>query len=884
MSWKHMKRAGVGLSVAAALGLTVAVADAAVGDVLATVAIPAGALCEEDSGTAVAIVPGGKAGFPAIPVLLVTSCRDKLFLIDPASPAAPVRTLTTSINPAGGWTALSARADTGDLLACAAPNVLYSIDFSTLNTVADGTATLLRSGPEGSTCAGIAWDSADKTIYQTGVTGGANVVFKFGDSASSSATSVPAGCPAGLEVRGIAVAGTSLFVSCASLFAEEVFTAEEYTEGDEIRQANKADGGPSAPAPRNIPVTAPAQLAYDPVTAGSQFKDAIWTRSPAELRALEIPGGTSGQVRGAPVLFPAACPAGYPTTEGGHPLDTDNDGLLDCWEDGTLWSDGLPGISFSGAWNGYPYPTDSTHRDVTLCVEANGLAGFQPAECARVDGKDTFVEIDYMQFHRPDPVAIAGVVSAFAGAPSPDAAHPTHPGPIRLHVQIDEEIPHVNATALPPCTPAPAAGEASFDVLKAQSFGTAAERARADGINAKSFAFRYALFVHNQSGGGNTASGCAEVGGNDFMVSLGGWGVVIQADGTTHNAGTTDQQAGTFMHELGHTLGLRHGGGDNTNCKPNYQSVMNYSLQMGNVLTGRPLDYSRGTLATLDEARLVETAGVGALPGDLVLGKVVFGPQSGVPSKPQLVTANADGSIDWSRSGGVSATPLARDLNNLAIAGCPAAAGTFPANAQALQGFDDWASIALNFRASVDFAGGASSTIEEKKEDGTLAITLAEALSLSRDTIDIKPSDPNNIVNRNSDQTIEVAMLGRRDDQGLLEFDARNLDPATMFLRGTGGPSGPRLSSSDEDDDGGGASRPPARERSTWAVPVKRNPQGTFLCSARDVNRDRVLDLVCQFELAKNTLAVGETTAVLEATTLDGVYNFHGSDAITAKP
>jgi hypothetical protein len=65
---------------------------------------------------------------------------------------------------------------------------------------------------------------------------------------------------------------------------------------------------------------------------------------------------------------------------------------------------------------------------------------------------------------------------------------------------------------------------------------------------------------------------------------------------------------------------------------------------------------------------------------------------------------------------------------------------------------------------------------------------------------------------------------------------------------------------------------------------VKRNPQGTFLCSARDVNRDRVLDLVCQFELAKNTLAVGETTAVLEATTLDGVYNFHGSDAITAKP
>ena len=30
------------------------------------------------------------------------------------------------------------------------------------------------------------------------------------------------------------------------------------------------------------------------------------------------------------------------------------------------------------------------------------------------------------------------------------------------------------------------------------------------------------------------------------------------------------------MHELGHTLGLRHGGGQNRNRKPNYISLMNY--------------------------------------------------------------------------------------------------------------------------------------------------------------------------------------------------------------------------------------------------------------------------------------------------------------------
>ena len=34
------------------------------------------------------------------------------------------------------------------------------------------------------------------------------------------------------------------------------------------------------------------------------------------------------------------------------------------------------------------------------------------------------------------------------------------------------------------------------------------------------------------------------------------------------------------MHELGHNLGLRHGGDDLPNFKPNYLSVMNYSFQL----------------------------------------------------------------------------------------------------------------------------------------------------------------------------------------------------------------------------------------------------------------------------------------------------------------
>ncbi|WP_432924099.1 hypothetical protein ACQPZZ_28530 [Microbispora sp. CA-135349] len=36
-------------------------------------------------------------------------------------------------------------------------------------------------------------------------------------------------------------------------------------------------------------------------------------------------------------------------------------------------------------------------------------------------------------------------------------------------------------------------------------------------------------------------------------------------------------QSASFVHELGHALGLAHGGHDHVNYKPNYLSVMNYA-------------------------------------------------------------------------------------------------------------------------------------------------------------------------------------------------------------------------------------------------------------------------------------------------------------------
>ena len=147
-------------------------------------------------------------------------------------------------------------------------------------------------------------------------------------------------------------------------------------------------------------------------------------------------------------------------------------------------------------------------------------------------------------------------------------------------------------------------GTPDFDAVKNASFGTFGERANANRVNilaAKRLAFHYILFVHDLLGINGT-SGCAELPGNDFVVSLGSWSVV-----GGHNVGSRDQQAGTFMHELGHNLNLQHGGGDAINCKSNHLSVMSYTRQMNNVpMLNRPLDYSRGALGNLNENPLNE--------------------------------------------------------------------------------------------------------------------------------------------------------------------------------------------------------------------------------------------------------------------------------------
>jgi len=334
--------------------------------------------------------------------------------------------------------------------------------------------------------------------------------------------------------------------------------------------------------------------------------------------------------------------AAFATTQ----QDSDGDGLLNSWE--------TTGID--------------VNRDGRIDLSLKAL-GANPLH------KDIFVEVDYMQFHKPRTQAIMNVINSFAKA---DVTNPDRRPGITLHVLVNEQIPHQNTIN----------GLSGLTAIKNTRFGFAIERTLPDVANiiaAKKLAFHYGLFVHSLAGG--SWSGIGELPGNDFIVSLGSnaWGVDPV---TGHRVGSLEQQQGTFMHELGHNLNLRHGGGDNINRKPNYLSVMNYLFQMGSTVASRPLDYSRCVVAALNENSLSEPAGVGR---SCPPGLWTF-----IQAMNLLVRTGTP--IDYNKDGNKVGIRVATDLNG------DAAPST-------LVGYDDWARILYNFRTIPAGASGAAAGV-----------------------------------------------------------------------------------------------------------------------------------------------------------------------------
>jgi hypothetical protein len=268
----------------------------------------------------------------------------------------------------------------------------------------------------------------------------------------------------------------------------------------------------------------------------------------------------------------------------------------------------------------------------------------------------------------PDPAAIQKVVDVYA-------AH-------GIQLEIDNQH-----TAIPTSNPVLSLGPAindsgcpgalGIDSLEAQYFHPTANHE-----------WHYAIFgdkVADPAGSCTTGgSGWAELNGDHFIVSMDAarlWG-----------RSASQPEAVFFMHELGHNLGLRHGGNEDTNNKPNYLSVMNYSFDPlgipyaampgSTTFAGYRLDYSESTLPTLDLSHLNETVGIQAGTTDITLFKL------GVdPSYPGYFAAGegpATGPIDWNRDG---TTGTDVSVNLVAPNPIPVFLPEF------LTGFDDWAEV-----------------------------------------------------------------------------------------------------------------------------------------------------------------------------------------------
>ena len=256
-------------------------------------------------------------------------------------------------------------------------------------------------------------------------------------------------------------------------------------------------------------------------------------------------------------------------------LDSDNDGLPDQWET-----------------RGCPLPGGGS-----LDLAAMGC---HPKR------KDILVEVDWTAAGRPSPDIWPAIEAVFRQAP---VLNPDGSAGIQIHIDRGQGGGFSQGgQTLPPHTtmdfgPAQAQGYVDFFACKNRYFDPA-----------RLPVFHYCIFGNARPNG---ASGRGEICGNDFMVTL--------ANFPEKNSKTA--QIGTFLHEIGHNLGLRHGGIDNAAAdanetfKPNQASVMNYRYQFSGFVaeTGGANrqpgpavhSYSSGMRRPIREEKLNEFAGIG---------------------------------------------------------------------------------------------------------------------------------------------------------------------------------------------------------------------------------------------------------------------------------
>jgi hypothetical protein len=380
-----------------------------------------------------------------------------------------------------------------------------------------------------------------------------------------------------------------------------------------------------------LPGDAPPIAAGRLVATGATF-----TERQAVLQALGDRGSSSKVL--AERVF-----AGSFEADASCDLDSDGDGLPDCVETNT-------GVFLDLTDTGTdPFNADTDGDGLSDGDEVLGTLDGLDLPALGVDPlrRDLLIEYDWFDdslecgahSHAPTDATLARVAAVFAAAPvtNPDGSQ---------GINLIQDIGQGGALS----------GGNRIDGYPANLPGTFdathAAIKRANFADNRRGYFHYVLMAHRYDGG-SSSSGYAEVIGDDVIVSL-------------YCLGTENNVTRTILHEIGHNLGLQHGGFEACNGKPNYNSLLNYRYQFSGLDTlcsgaGNDLSdgYSSGGRASIDERAIDEHEGVCGFP-----------------------------SIDWNRDGRIEFA-LAHDLNPQHAASCEGETHGL------LHDFDDWANITL---------------------------------------------------------------------------------------------------------------------------------------------------------------------------------------------
>lgn len=324
---------------------------------------------------------------------------------------------------------------------------------------------------------------------------------------------------------------------------------------------------------------------------GQSITDVKLFDSLAEIPTNEISGAIRQIGRGDyRVAFWAKTNQGEVIVRGSY-IDSDEDSLPDFWEEKGVTVDGL-------------------------FIDLPGM-GANPLH------KDLFVHLDWMPERRVSLRAIRNVVDAFFIAP---VANPDGRKGIDLHVDLgpDSLMDPLQGKTWGSLS---RAGEVPADTPLGKGQTCLEENSnlfkRVDELKTSRFepakrakVFHYAVSVYKVVETLETRGRTRGTPGADFVIGFG-------SPTNSPKLPSEIEQAGAFMHELGHNLGLEHGGSDDINYKPNYLSIMNYSFAYTGLCKpgglckseSRELNYSTSKLTTLNEFQVDEVKGINLMDG-----------------------------------------------------------------------------------------------------------------------------------------------------------------------------------------------------------------------------------------------------------------------------